>query len=148
MRPWAICSSFLICKMGMIVLLYYLFIRRKWFNSCKPLEQYFSTLYMLAVPCSVASGVSDSATPWTTAHQAPLSMEFSRQGYWGSFPFPIPGCLPDPGTKSVSLVSPALAGGFFTTWATWEAHLGYHIGFNCHVHLAPPICDRSLVFPY
>ena len=34
--------------------------------------------------------------PWTVAHQAPLSMEFSRQEYWSRLPFPSPGELPDP----------------------------------------------------
>ena len=53
-------------------------------------------------------------------HQAPLSMEFSRQEYWSELPCPPPGDLPDPGIKLESLVSPALAGGFFTTSATWE----------------------------
>ena len=48
-------------------------------------------------------------TPWTVVHQAPLSMEFSRQGYWSGLPFPPPGDLPVPGIK------PALAGRFFTT---------------------------------
>ena len=38
-------------------------------------------------------------TPWTVAHQAPLSMEFSRQGYWSGLPWPSPGDLPDPGIK-------------------------------------------------
>ena len=38
-------------------------------------------------------------TPWTVAHQAPLSMEFSRQEYWSGLPFPSPGYLPDPGVK-------------------------------------------------
>ena len=42
-------------------------------------------------------------------------MEFSRQEYWSGFPFPSPGDLPDPGIEPASLVSPALAGGFFTT---------------------------------
>ena len=51
-------------------------------------------------------------TPWTVAHQAPLSMEFSRQEYWSGLPFPPPGDLPNP---EIELVSPALAGGFFTT---------------------------------
>ena len=60
------------------------------------------------------------ATPGTAAHQAPLSMEFSRQEYWSGLPFPSPGDLPSPGIKSVSLRSPALSGGFFTTRATWE----------------------------
>ena len=38
-------------------------------------------------------------TPWTVAYQAPLSMGFSRQGYWSGLPFPSPGDLPDPGIK-------------------------------------------------
>ena len=45
------------------------------------------------------SAVPDSVTPWTVAHQAPLSMEFSRQGYWGALPSPSPGELPDPRIK-------------------------------------------------
>ena len=39
------------------------------------------------------------ATPWTVAHQAPLSMGFSRQEYWSWLPFPSPGDLPDPGIE-------------------------------------------------
>ena len=54
-------------------------------------------------------------TPWTVAQQAPLSMEFSRQEYWSGVPFPSPGDIPNPGIKSASPVSPALAGRFFTT---------------------------------
>ena len=38
-------------------------------------------------------------TPWTAAHQGPLSMGFSRQEYWSGVPFPSPGDLPDPGIK-------------------------------------------------
>ena len=52
-------------------------------------------------------------TPWTAAHQAPLSMGFSRQEFWNGLPFPPPG--EDPGIKPTSPVSPALAGGFFAT---------------------------------
>ena len=52
------------------------------------------------------------AAPWTVAHQAPLSMEFSRQEYWSGLPFPSPGVLPHSGIEPASL---ALAGGFFTT---------------------------------
>ena len=47
--------------------------------------------------CSV---VSDSGTPWTVAHQAPLSVRFSRQEYWSGLPFPSTGDLPDPGLTS------------------------------------------------
>ena len=61
------------------------------------------------------------ATPWTVARQAPLSMGFSRQEYWNGSPFPPSGDLPHPGIEPVSLTSPLLAGGFFTTSTTWEA---------------------------
>ena len=54
-------------------------------------------------------------TPWTVAHQAPLSMGFSRQEYWSGWPFPTPGDLPNTGIKPASLMPPALAGRFFTT---------------------------------
>ena len=48
--------------------------------------------------------VSDSfATPWSVAHQVPLSMGFPRQEYWSGLPFPFPGDLPDPGTEPASL---------------------------------------------
>ena len=60
-------------------------------------------------------------TPWTVACHDPLSMEFSRQGYWSELPCPSPGELPDPGIEPVSLMSRALAGGFFITSITWEA---------------------------
>ena len=52
--------------------------------------------------------MSDSVTPWTVAHQAPLSMGFSRQEYLSGLPLPLPGDVPDPGIESASLVSPAL----------------------------------------
>ena len=55
------------------------------------------------------------ATPWTVALQALLSMGFPRQEYWSRFPVPTPGSLPDPEICPASLVSPALAGRFFTT---------------------------------
>ena len=59
--------------------------------------------------------LSDSVTPWTVARQAPLSMGFPSQEYWNGLPFPSAGNLPNPGIEATSLVSPALAGGFFTT---------------------------------
>ena len=63
------------------------------------------------------------ATPCTVAHQAPLCMGFSRQECWSGLPCPPPGDLPHPGMEPMSLTSFALAGGFFTTSATWEASL-------------------------
>ena len=59
--------------------------------------------------------MSDSASLWTVACQAPLSMGFSRQEYKSGLSFPPPRSLLNPGTKRMSLTSPALAGGFFTT---------------------------------
>ena len=56
--------------------------------------------------------------PMAVACQAPLSMGFSRQGYWSELHFP--GDLPDPKIKVTSLKSPALSGGFFTTSATFK----------------------------
>ena len=47
-------------------------------------------------------------------------MEFSRQEHWSGLPCPPEGDFPNPGTKPVPLMSPALAGRFFTTSATWE----------------------------
>ena len=70
--------------------------------------------------------MSNSVTPWTVACQAPLSMGFSRKEYWSGLPFPPPGDLPDPMIEPISFISSTLAGGFFTTSSTWEAHIcGY-----------------------
>ena len=63
----------------------------------------------------VLSPVQLFVTPWTAAHQALVSMEFSKQEYWSGLPFPPPGDLPNPGIEPVSLASAALAGRFFTT---------------------------------
>ena len=64
---------------------------------------------------SICSVVPDSVALWTIAHQA-------RQECWGGFPFPSAGNLAHLGIKPVFLASTALAGGFFTNSATWEAH--------------------------
>ena len=60
-------------------------------------------------------------TSWTLAHQAPLSMEFSRQEYWSGLPFLSPGDLPSPGIEPTPLGAPTLAGEFFHPCATGEA---------------------------
>ena len=67
------------------------------------------------------------ATPWTVVYQAPPSMGFSRQEYWSGLQFPSPRDLPDP---RIEFVSPELAGGFFTTSATWEAHKNTGVGWH------------------
>ena len=75
---------------------------------------------MCVLSCSVLSNSAipvdcsppDSLCPWG----------FSRQEYWSGLLCPPAGDLPNPGIKFMSLVSPALAGGFFTTTTIWEAH--------------------------
>ena len=65
------------------------------------------------IPCEYApscfSHVQLFVTLWTIAHQVLLSLRFSWQEYWSGLPCPPPSDLPDPGIKSVSLASPALA---------------------------------------
>ena len=81
----------------------------------------WTTMCFLVCVLSHFSHVQHFETLWTVVCQASLSMGFSRQEYWSGSPFPLPGDLPDPGIKPASLISPALAGRFFTTRATWEA---------------------------
>ena len=75
------------------------------------------------IPCMLRhfSPVQLCVTLWTVACQVPLFVGFSRQEYWSGSPFPSLGELPNTGIKPMSLMCPALAGGFFTTKATWEA---------------------------
>ena len=61
------------------------------------------------------------ATLWTGAPRLLCPWDFPGQEYWGGLPCPPPGGFPNPGLELGSLMSPALAGGFFTTSATWEA---------------------------
>ena len=49
--------------------------------------------------CLVTKSCLTLVSPWSIAHQAPLSMEFSRQEYWSGLPFPAPGDLPNPGIE-------------------------------------------------
>ena len=81
-------------------------------------QQSDSSIYVCACmhSCSVTS---NSARPWTIAHKTPVSMRFFQQEYWSGLPFPILGYLPNPGMEPMSLMSPALAGGLFTTNTTW-----------------------------
>ena len=69
--------------------------------------------------CAVLSHsvISDSATPWTVAHQAPLSMGFPRQEYWSGLPFPTQGHLSDPGIEPGSSASRQI----LNHCTTWEA---------------------------
>ena len=66
------------------------------------------------------SCVQLSVTLWTIACKTPLFMGFSRQKCWSGLSCPPPGDLPNPGIEPESLMSPTLAGGFFTTNSTWD----------------------------
>ena len=72
-------------------------------------------LHVYAVTAQLLSHVWLFLTPWTVAYQASLSVGFSRQKYWSGVSFPLPGGFPYPGIDPESLLSPALASGFFTT---------------------------------
>ena len=71
---------------------------------------------MSKVKVLVTQSCPTLVTPWTVACQAPLSMDFSRQEYWGGLPLSFPGDLPNPGVKS------HIMGRFFTTWASISFH--------------------------
>ena len=63
-------------------------------------------------------------TPWTVAHQAPLTMEFSRQEYWNVLPAPSLWDLPNPGIEPTS---PALERRILYHRTTWEAWVYYNL---------------------
>ena len=79
------------------------------------------------------SVVSDSfTTPWTVAHQAPLSTGFPRQEYWSELPFPTPGDFPDLGIEPTSSVSPALQeDSLLLSHRKGQSCWSYHWHFKC-----------------
>ena len=81
--------------------------------KCKRLSSLSFYLFIFCV-CTL-SHARLFAVLWTVAHQVPLSMGFSRQGYWSGLSCPPPGELPDPRTEPISLWSAAPAGRFFAT---------------------------------
>ena len=83
---------------------------------------------------SCHSVVSHSATLWTVAHQAPCPWGFLGKKHWSGLPLPSPGDLPHLGIKPASLTWRALACGFFTVTATWEALVSAStpISSNCN----------------
>ena len=95
----------------------------KSFGMIHFLLTYFSIGLFLCVCCVLShfSRVQLFETLYTIACQAPLSKIFSRQKYWSGLPCPPPGDLTNQRIKLTSLMSPALAGGFFTISTTWEA---------------------------
>ena len=109
-------------------------------RQAKP-KQGTDTLWSLYAKQAWLQYVSNSATPWTVACQAPLSTGSSRQENWSGLPCPSSRDLPDPGIEPVSLMSPALASGFIATNATWEApkcayiYIYTHTPTHTHTHI-------------
>ena len=86
---------------------------RKWKAQTRPCAR--SVTSGIFQSATLSSSIFHTETPWTVAHQAPLPMGFSREEDWSGLPFPSPETLPNPGVEPTSLMSPAWAGGFFTT---------------------------------
>ena len=91
----------------------------QWWIGIRPA---LSMLWLCVCMLSCFSHVHRFVILWIVAHQAPLSMGFSRQEYWSGLSFPSPGDLPNPRIKRTSLMSSALIGRFLTTSPTWGAH--------------------------
>ena len=94
-------------------------------TQIKKLKVYKSCLSLKQRNECMLSHVQVFVTPWTVARQALLSMGFPRQEYWSGLICPPPGNPADQGTEPASLMSPTLAGRFFTTSATEEAPYGH-----------------------
>ena len=75
--------------------------------------------------CESLSRVRLFATPWTIAHQAPLSLGFSRQEYWSGLPSPSPGDLPDPGIKPGASLGAQQVKNPPAVWEIWVQTLGW-----------------------
>ena len=101
----------------------------------------------LTVWCMLTHSVWFFAAPWTVAHQAPLSVGFPRQEYWNGVPLPPPRDLRDPGIEPMSLLSPALTDGFFTTLSHLASHLNVlHLTIFAYIYLPPN--SHYFFFPY
>ena len=96
--------------------------REPWATCRKPqIIHSFWRRWVIYVCVQSLSGVPLFATPWTVAHQAPLSTELSWQEYLSGLPFPPPGDLPDPGIKPIS---PAWADKCFTPELYMKGNMG------------------------
>ena len=114
-------------------------------NNRKNSEQFKknNNSYGAAVRCMFSSAWL-FVTPWTVVCQAPLFMEFPRQEYWSGLPFPTPEGLSNPGIKSRSPASPALAGRFFTTAPPENPNNSYKTFHNLGIHLACQITQKKI----
>ena len=108
----------------------YTFARRSEYKSFQILDSFYSACHlswphMHGYMPSRFSHAWLFATLWTITHQAPWPMVFSKQEYWSGVWCPPPGDLPNPGIEPACLMTPALAGRFFTTSDTWETPWSY-----------------------
>ena len=114
-----------------------------------PICRFSLIVYFMCV-CALSrfSHIQLFVTPWTVAHQAPLSGGFSRPEYWSGFSHSPPGDLLDSGIEPLSLTSPALAGSFFTSRATCEDPSILHTVSIVHARqLQLPNSSHPLPFP-
>ena len=94
------------------------------FSAAKQNRNFLVLVCVCARACAhsvVSNSLQTHRPPQTAVCHALLLMEFFRQEYWRGVPFPPPGDLPDPEIELASLTPPALARGFSTTAAPWEA---------------------------
>ena len=100
------------------------------------------TVDELVHACSVTSAIPNSLQPyglWCARLLCPWGL--SRKEYWSGLSCPPPGDLPNPGTELESLMSPALAGRFFTTSATWEALMNWYLYLKYRISIR---CNKTL----
>ena len=98
-------------------------------NPDQAFSEHWGNLCFHANVLSHFSHVRLFVTPGTIAHQAPLSMGFSRQEYWRGLPFPSPGDLPDPEIKPPSPVTPKLQGDSLPLSRQGSPMFPYHSSF-------------------
>ena len=100
----------IICIYNLCIYLWHLCVLYNIRYKEKLIQYFYLSYFIIGMYVYVLSLIWLFATPWTVAHQAPLSMEFSGQEYWSRLSFPSPGSLFRP------TLSTELTGGFFTTW--------------------------------
>ena len=91
-------------------------------------EEWIKTGHVYACVCAQSlQSCLTLCNPLDCSPPGSCVLGFSKQGYWSGLPSPPPEDLPNSGIEPRSLMSPALADGFFTTSATWEAHMYVYI---------------------
>ena len=110
------------------------------YRLCPTLEVFIPKIYFfLAFMLSHLSRVRLFSPPWTAAHQAPLSMGFSRQKYWSGLPYSPPGYLSNPGMEPRSLTTPAMASGFLPLMPPRKPFLSMDNAFLINFALLVPL---------